>query len=508
MKDTTKNNLQFINDTIQKAEVYAHATRVLEYDMETICPPNGMEKQGELSAFFGKEAFTLLKQPEFIEKAEELYKSRDELCEADRILVENLHRDYLRTKNITPEMDHEFNLVYNRAFINWSKARENSDFSLFAPSLKEVRDVELKKISLHSEPDKVPYNNLLACYERGMTTEILDELFNSCKERLIPLLRKLQESPRSQGGEHPIRTDFLSRTVSDEQQKNMAEYLLKLLGFSFARGNFTTSEHPFTSALAKDDVRVTTHYYPNMFYSSMFSIIHECGHALFEQNLPDEDHEHHINDYKSLGQHESVSRFYENVIGRSRAFINLIYPKVKEIFPNVMFDVSEDELYEAINVVRPTLVRTEADEFTYTFHIIIRYEIEKAIVNDGLSIEELPALWNKKYEEYLGIKPENDRVGILQDVHWTSGFGYFSTYALGNMYNVMYYNRMKKEVDVDQLIRDGRFDVINSWMRENVWKTANRFEPAAWIKNMTGRDFTSKDFLDYLEKKYSELYFL
>ncbi|MCR4938549.1 MAG: carboxypeptidase M32 [Treponemataceae bacterium] len=506
MKNSTLDNLRFINEIVSKAEIYAHAANVLNYDMETICPPDGMEKEGEVISFLGNEAFKLLKQPDFIKAAEELYENRDELEETDRALVESFHRDYLRTKNITPEMNHEFSLTYNKAFINWSRAREKNDFSIFAPSLKEVRDVELKKISLHAAPDKVPYNNLLDEYERGMTTEKLDAVFDRCKERLIPFLRKLQTSSLSQGGPHSIRTDFLTKTVTNEQQKKMAEWLLNLLGFSFERGNFTTSEHPFTSSLAKDDVRVTTHYYPNLFLSSIYSIIHECGHALFELNLPEEDHQHHINDLKTLGQHESVSRFYENVIGRSRAFIKLIYPKVKEIFPEVMKDVSEKELYEAVNLVHPSLIRTEADEFTYTFHIIIRYEIEKAIVNDGLSVDELPALWKKKYEEYLGVKPQNDREGILQDVHWTSGFGYFSTYALGNMYNAMYYKRMRLELDIDQLILDGRFDVINSWMREFVWKKANRLAPADWIKDITDRDFTPDDFLDYLESKYSVLY--
>ena len=506
MNESTLKNLNFVYAMLEKAETYAHATRVLQYDLETICPPEGMEKQGNVMASLANEAFKLLKQLEFIEAAESLYKSRDELDEADRVLVEQLHRDYVRTKNITPEQQHQFDLVFNKAFVDWSKARKNNDYSIFAPSLKEVRDVEFKKISLHGEPDKVPYNNLLECYERGMTTERLDKIFDRCKERLVPFLQKIKESPRNTDKNRAIRTDFLSRPVTDEQQRKMADWLLRLLGFSFERGDFTTSEHPFTMGLSKDDVRITTHYYPNMFYSSIYSVIHECGHALFEQNLQDEDHAHYINDHKTLGQHESVSRFFENVIGRSRPFIKLIYPKVKEIFPDVMRDVTELELYEAMNRVEPSLIRTEADEFTYTFHIIIRYEIEKAIMNDGISMDELPALWNKKYAEYLGVQPKTDAEGILQDMHWTSGFGYFSTYALGNMYNAMYYNRMKNEMDVEQLILDGRFDVINMWMKENVFKKANRLAPADWIKDITGREFTSDDFIDYLEKKYSKIY--
>ena len=238
----------------------------------------------------------------------------------------------------------------------------------------------------------------------------------------------------------------------------------------------------------------------------MFSIIHESGHALFEMNQPRENYAHHINGCKTLGQHESVSRFYENRIGRSRAFVHLIFKKCKEFFPTVFEDVSEKQFYEALNVVKPSFIRTEADEFTYTFHIMIRFEIEQMIVNGKVDIQSLPQIWNDKYEEYLGIRPSNDREGILQDVHWASGFGYFPTYSLGNMYNAMYYNRMKQEIDVEDCILHGDFGTINGWMKEYVWKYADRLNSKAWIQKITGREFTADDFLDYIEQKYGELY--
>jgi carboxypeptidase Taq len=194
------------------------------------------------------------------------------------------------------------------------------------------------------------------------------------------------------------------------------------------------------------------------------------------------------------------------VIGRSEAFIHLIYPKVKELFPDAMFDVTERELYEAVNIVKPSLIRTEADEFTYIFHIMIRYEIEKMIVAGEVEIDDLPKIWNDKYEEYLGVRPFDDASGVLQDVHWTSGFGYFPTYALGNMYNSMYAARMRKEIDVDEAVANGNFALINDWMAENVWKKADRLAPADWIRDITGRELSPDDFLDYLEKKYSALY--
>ena len=501
MTKELQEKLDFVKKTLHDVESYSHACSVLNFDQETICPAEGMEEQGEVNAFLSNKAFELRKQHQFEEAAEYLYQHKNELADPlDRILADDLHREYLKTKNITPEMDHEFALAYNRAFVNWVNAKQQSDYELFAPSLKEVRDIELKKISLRENRLPDAYDNLLDDYERGMTTDNLDEIFDVCKKRLVPLLKKITESKKS------IRTDFMSRTVTDEQQKRMAQYLLETLGFDFRRGSFTTTEHPFTDGLGRNDVRVTTHYYPAMFSSSMFSIIHECGHALFEMYQPGEDWEHYINGDKTMGMHESVSRFYENRIGRSKAFVDLIYDKTKQIFPEVMHDVSSRELYEALNVVRPSLIRTEADEFTYTLHIIIRYELEKLIVNGNAKIEDLPGLWNDTYEKYLGVRPQNDREGILQDVHWSSGFGYFSTYALGNMYNAMYYETMSRDFDVSQAVLNGDFAKINGWMKERVWKNANRETPKEWIREITGGDFSVEPYLDYLEKKYTALY--
>ena len=506
-------NLKLVHSTLKTAQKYEHAVHVMNFDMETLCPSEGMEEEGETIAFLSTEAYKLLKTEAFIEAAEYLYEHRfgsgdemqpgeDALTEEDRILAENLHRDYAKTKNITPEMNHEFTLVFNKAYIDWLNAKNAADYSVFAPSLAKVREVNLKDVSLREEKAETAYDSLLDDYERGMRSADLDEAFGKCKERLIPMLEKIGKSKKV------IRTDFLHRTVTDEQQRLLAQYLLETIGYDFGRGAFTTTEHPFTDDLAKNDVRVTTHYYPDMFYSNLYSIVHEGGHALFGQLQPYEHHEKMIANSMTLGMHESVSRFYENRIGRSRAFIDLIYPKMKEIFPGLLTDVSAEELYEAMNLVQPSLIRTEADEFTYTFHIIIRYEIEKMIVNGGARIEDLPQIWNGKYRDYLGITPQNDRDGILQDVHWSGGFGYFPTYALGNMYNAMYYNRLKEEIAVDRVVRDGDFKTLNGWMADHVFAKANLLAPKEWIREITGRDFTPDDFLDYLEEKYGELYAL
>ena len=494
--------LQYVKQILTTAEQYDHAVNILSYDQETICPPDAMEQQGEVLAFLSNLSYKLIKEPAFIEAAEYLYEHRSELEELDRVMAEQLHRNYLQSKNVTPQLQHEFMLTFNRAFVNWSKAREAGDYSLFAPSLKEVADTNRRMIELRGADaaGKTAYDSLLDDYERGMTSDVLDETFGACKERLIPLLEKIRKSPKK------IRTDFLSRRVEDEQQAKLVKWLLTQMGFNFNRGAFTTSEHPFTAGMGRFDTRITTHYYPTKFISSMYSTIHEGGHALFDQNQPQENHDHFIIGGKTLGMHESVSRFYENRIGRSEAFVHFVYPKVCEVFPQVMADVSEREFYEAVNAVSPSLIRTEADEFTYTFHIIIRYEIEKALFAGEIKVEDIPALWNRKYQEYLGVCPSSDREGALQDVHWTSGFGYFPTYAIGNFYNAMYYNRLKEEVDVNAAIREGNFAPLNNWMIGHVFDRADRLSPKEWIKDITGREFTPVDFLDYLEAKYSELY--
>ena len=286
----------------------------------------------------------------------------------------------------------------------------------------------------------------------------------------------------------------------------MARYLLDVIGFDFNRGAMSTTEHPFTDAMGPDDERVTTHYRENL-SSSMYSIIHEGGHALFDQNQPRENWVRHITDGKTMGQHESVSRFYENIIGRSESFIHLIFPKAKEIFPEALADVTEREFYEAVNMVTPSLIRTEADEFTYTFHIIIRYELEKLLMAGEATVDELPRLWAEKYQAYLGVTPTNDNEGILQDVHWSSGMiGYFPTYALGNMFNAMYYNRMREDFDVDEAILAGDLGKIKTWMTEHVFKKADRLSQEDWVRDITGREFTPDDYLDYLEEKYSRIY--
>ena len=478
---------------------YDHALGIMGFDFETCVPQKAMEEEGEVLSFFSNESFKISKSKSFQQLVIDLYQEKDKLDYLDQILVKNLYESYLKTKNLTPKMQLELSKIYNQAYIDWLTAKSQKDYKIFIPSPKKVIEAQRKVVELRDEKLNDFYDNLLNEYEKGMLQEDLDVFFNDLKVGLIELLNKIKNSKKE------IRRDFLSRKVPVYKQEVFSKYLLNINGFDFERGYMSTTEHPFTSPIAQNDVRVTTHYYEDMVLSNIYSIIHEGGHAIFGQNEPAEDYKHFINDEISCGMHESVSRFFENVVGRSKAYVHLIYPKFIETFEEFK-DISEQELYEAINIVEPSLIRTEADEVTYCLHIVIRYELEKKLCNGELKVEDAAKEWNKLYKEYLGVEASNDAEGILQDVHWSSGFGYFPSYAIGNAYNAMYLKELKKEYDFDELVSKGDFKTINAWLKEHVFKEANHLDPKDWIKNITNKSLSAKDFLEYLNEKYKDIY--
>ena len=494
-------DLKKMYEHLEKLKKLAYVYHVLNFDLETKCPVKNMNCASDSLNVISSQIFDLTNEKEYIDLVVSLHAKRDEAKDVyEKTLIDNLYKSYIREKNVSKELDDLASKVYSNSYIDWLNAKKNKDYSLFEPSLEKVKEIQQKLIDTREDKKDNYYDTAFSDYERGLTSKDLDKLFGELRDGIVNLLNRIKKS------KHKIRTDFMSREVPIEKQEQFSNYILETMGFDFSRGCIATTEHPFTDTLSKDDTRVTTHYYLNQFVSNIFTIAHEGGHALFGQNQDDEDFNHYIDDSMTLGMHESVSRFYENILGRSKAFIHLIYPKFKEIFGDIFFDVSEEELYEAVNEVKPSLIRTEADELTYSLHIIIRYEIEKDIINNKVDLKDIKALWNKKYEEYLGVTPTNDSEGILQDVHWSSGFGYFPTYALGNIYNAMYYNSMKEKLDVDKLIRENKMDVILKYMTENVFKDANKLDSKTWIKKITNKDIDSSYFLKYLEDKYVELY--
>lgn len=498
------NEFAYVLDRVKREDLYLHAMRLIEFDMQTRCPEMGMGKEGELIAEVEKQAFQIRNDEEFINDVLALYKRRGTFNDPERALIERLHRIYLTEKNMTDETSLRHALIENQAYADWNIARDKKDFGIFAGSLKKVIEVNRERIRLretgNDERFTCGYDVLIDRFERGITARDLDVLFGEMRERLVALLEKIRNSKKQ------IRTDFLKIPVTDEQQMKAAQYIREVMGIDQRRLTLCTSTHAFSDRMAKDDVRLTTYFVPDAFLSNIDSVLHEGGHSLFDLLSPAEDSDWYIYDNKTLGMHESVSRFYENVIGRSRKFSEFIYPELKKIFPQVFNDVSCDEFYEAANFVTPSLIRVDADEVTYPLHIIIRYELEKGIFEEGLQVEDLPGKWNEKYREYLGVTPQNDAEGVLQDVHWSSDFGYFPTYAIGNFYNAMYFNRMKKEIDVEGIIGTGCLTGINKWMQDNVFLKADLLSPKEWIHDITGRELTCSDYMDYLENKYTEIY--
>ncbi|MBP5270678.1 MAG: carboxypeptidase M32 [Clostridia bacterium] len=489
-----------LREKLALIEKYEHALSIVNFDFETVCPGRAKEDESEVINLLDGELFALLSSEEMKSLILELYRRRDELDDPlDRTLAEHLYEDLRKIINVSPELDRRSSEIFSGAYIAWERAKQAADYSLFRESLEKAVGVQKELIATRSDRSPDDYDEMLGDCEPGMLQADLDPFFERLKSGLIDLLGSIKKSRKV------IREDFLRRPVPIWRQEAFSRYLLETIGYDLSRGAVATTEHPFTLGIARQDVRVTTHYHEDDVFSNMYSIIHEGGHAIFMQNEPAEDHDHYINDRVTNGMHESVSRFFENVVGRSRAFIHLIYPEFQKLFPEIA-DVSERELYEGVNVVRPSLIRTEADEVTYCLHIIIRYEMEKLICSGKADFDKLNSLWADLYEEYLGIRPGNDREGILQDVHWSSGLGYFPSYAMGNCYNAMYLERMKAEFDLDGAIGQGDFAKINGWLSENVFGKANRLSPKEWILGVAGRPISPDAFLSYLRNKYSEIY--
>ena len=491
--------LKKLYEKLKLIRYYEHAEGIMYFDFETCVPKKAMENEGDTMSFFSNQAFKIKKSKAFEQLVIDLYKEIDNLDYLDQILVKDLYEDYQKAKNITPKMELAMSKIYNQAYIDWLEAKSQKNYKIFIPSFKKVIDISKKQIELRDNRLDDLYDNMLNDCEKGLLQKDLDVFFNDLKVGLIELISKIKKSKKK------IRKDFLSRIVPIYKQEAFSKYLLELNGFDFDRGYMSTTEHPFTASLAKDDARVTTHYHEDMVLSNIYSIIHEGGHAIVMQNEPDEDYKHFINDHVSNGMHESVSRFFENVIGRSKAYVHLIYPKFIETFDEFK-DISEEELYEAINIVEPSLIRTEADEVTYGLHIVIRYEMEKKLVSGELKVEDASKEWNRLYKEYLGVQASNDAEGILQDVHWTGGFGYFPSYAIGNAYNAMYLKELRKEYNFEDLILKGDFKTINNWLKNHIFKEANHLNPKEWIKQITNKELSAKDFLEYLNNKYKDIY--
>ncbi len=484
---------------MQKIADVKFASAVLQWDQETYLPPNG-------ASFRGRQIATLaeIAHQEFTdESVGHLLKdllSGENLPDRHKKNVALSFEDYTRSVKFTPAFVRKMSEAVSKAYHDWISARKANSFQLFSKSLSEI--VELKK----QEADiigfgKHPYDALMNDYDKGLTVEKTDAIFSDLQPGLSTLLAHINSRPQ-------VSNDFLFQFYGKDKQWDFGLQILRQMGYDFDSGRQDISEHPFTTNFNNADVRVTTRINENDFGNMLWSCIHEGGHALYEQGLPGDEYGLPLGEYCSLSIHESQSRLWENCIGRGLPFWNHNYASLQSIFSTQLQGISVLDFYRGINKVQPSLIRTEADELTYHFHVMIRYEIEKRLIDGSLTVKEIPEIWNHLYKKYLGLNVPDDRQGCLQDIHWSHGsFGYFATYSIGSLYaSQIYAAIILQNPAVENDIMAGRNDVVLDWLKQHIFRFGRYYTSEALCKQATGSELDSGHFIKYATTKFSEIY--
>ena len=478
---------------------YGHAMGVLYHDGATAAPEESWAGRGQTMQVLSQITYDLETKPENAELLYFLEAHSGELDAVTRRKVEVMRKGYDQMHKIPAEEYVAYSGLMNDAQNVWQKAKNENDFAAFAPYLEKIFDFN-KKFAGYYNPDMTPYDALLNEYEEGLNTEILDAFFAQLRETIVPLIAKVQQAA-------PIEDSFLYKHYPVETQRKFSDYLMEVMGLNRKYCGIAETEHPYTTNFNNKDVRITTHYHEDNLVSSMYSVIHEGGHALYELGADDCYNFTNLSGGASMGLHESQSRFYENLIGRSEAFVKAIFPKVKELFPEQLADVDDTAFYRAINKAEPSLIRTEADELTYCLHVMVRYEIEKMVLSGNLEVKDIPTQWNMLYQEYLGVEVPNDSKGCLQDSHWSGGMiGYFPSYALGSAYGPQMLHEMKKDLgDIYADVEKGDLSRVTGWLKEKIHRHASFRKPGELFEEVCGK-FDAKFYTDYLTEKYTKLY--
>ncbi|MBZ0271404.1 carboxypeptidase M32 [bacterium] len=473
---------------------------LLGWDQETYMPAKGVEaKSRQLALLAGivHRRNTAEKRGAWIAR---LTEHEDELSPDEKAVLRETRRAFERMTKLPAELVEEESRTCSLAHQDWIRARHESDFSVFADWLEKIVSIK-KRIAGHWGYPNEPYDAMLDDYEPGATAESTGEVLAGLRAKLVPWVRKFADSGRAP------RIDFLSQRFPVASQTRLAKFAMTAIGFDPEAGRLDISAHPFCSGTG-GDVRLTTRYYEDQPFASLYGVIHEAGHGLYEQNLAREHEGTPLGESSSMSIHESQSRLWENVVGRSRAFLAFMEPTLRAEYKEQLAGVSLDDLYFAVNRVEPSLIRVEADEVTYGLHIILRFEIERDLLSGKLAVKDLPAAWNAKMQEFLGVTPQNDALGCLQDVHWSLGmFGYFPSYLLGSLNAAQLYAKARTDVPgIDEGFAEGRFAPLLAWLRENVHTHGRRYLPADLIEHVTGRPPSPDDFMAYVAEKYGALY--
>lgn len=488
---------------LDKAMALQTARSLFDWDDQTLAPYEATEYTSKVSGILSDEYMKALINDDVRKLLKKLQeeKEQEELTDTQKAIVKELRKTYDQLESIPPEEYRAYNELAPMANRTWSKAKKDNDFAAFAPYLEKVIDYKKKFASYRAKKDQKPYEVLLGDFDECFMTKELDDFFQKLKEELIPLLQQISTKAETIDKSY----NYLSYDI--DKQKEFCRFLSGYIGFDFNRGVIAESAHPFTLQLHNHDVRITNRYMEDNLESAIFSIIHESAHALYEMNIDDSITQTLVGSGASMGIHESQSRLYENVIGRSKAFWEPIYDKLTKLFPENLNNISLDHFILGINKAAPSLIRVEADELSYTIHIIIRYEIEKMIFEDGIDVKQLPEIWNQKYQEYMGITPSDDAVGILQDTHWSWGeFGYFPSYAIGTAIASQLYAKIEEIMPADQYLREGNLTPIREFLRDSIHKYGATKNTNELLMDVTGEEFNPSYYINYLKDKYTNLY--
>lgn len=480
---------------LQRIADIAYSSAVLNWDMETYMPPQGATRRAQqLATLSGliHEQFTASDLGALLEKLE----NHPELDHRQNQNIKLTLKQYRKAKKYTREFVEELSHAVSATFNAWQEAKTKNDYSIYAPKLEKLIALKKKECELIGYKEH-PYDVFLDEYEPFLTTKEAEKLFDDVRKELVPFVKQLTaKAPGSQ--------EILHRHYDKDKQFAFSVHVLKQMGYDFDAGRQDISMHPFTTNFSAKDVRVTTRIDENNISDCITGSIHEGGHALYEQGIPDDQYGLPSGEYCSLSIHESQSRLWENNVGRSLAFWKGQFPELQRTFPEQLSDVTVEQFYQALNVVQPNLIRINADEVTYHFHIMIRFEVEKAIFENKLTVQEIPAYWNSRYKEYLGLDVPSDAEGCMQDVHWSHGsFGYFPTYSLGSFYAAQFFAKASQDIPaLEKQIESGNYGELLKWLREKIHKHGKTFSSKELCKMATGEELDFKYFMEYARNKY------
>ncbi|GIO28419.1 carboxypeptidase M32 [Ornithinibacillus bavariensis] len=485
-------------DFLKEQNALREAISLIQWDLRTKIPKKGVEQRSEVVGYLAQKLHQMQvsdKMKNFIDELKE--QTSDQLIQKS---VQECLEIYEKNQKIPENEFKEYVMLQSKSEAVWQDAREKANFSDFQPYLEKLVDFNKKFANYWGYEENI-YDALLHNFEPGVTVKTLDEVFPKVRKSLTELLQKIQDSSVKPD------TSILTTHFPKKDQKNFSIEILNRMGYDFDAGRLDDTIHPFEITLNLNDVRITTRYDEQDFRMAVFGIIHEAGHALYEQNIDKKLEGTPLASGTSMGIHESQSLFWENFLGRNKVFWESHYDLFKKYAPIEFDKVSVVDFYQAVNEVKPSFIRIEADELTYPLHIMVRYELEKALINGDIEVKELPHLWNEKMVEYLGIKPPTDREGVLQDIHWAGGdFGYFPSYALGYMYAAQFKHKMSETLDVDGIIQSGDFSKIRNWLTENIHQYGKLKKPLDILKDVTGEGLNPDYLVEYLTTKYRNIY--